>query len=130
MNDYEVSQFLVSLSLSLSSSLILRREMNRSFEMRKRYVVQSHVCDLVRHSSGPGIARRTSRRFCGNEPWGHNKTASKQREQAEREEMRNEGGKKGKGYRGERKDPSLHRYRKRLGQNGVRRLRRGDPRRT
>lgn len=47
---------------------------------RDTAAVRGHVCDLVRHSSG--IARRTSCRFreCGNEPWGYNKTAPKQRE--------------------------------------------------
>lgn len=45
------------------------------------------------------------------------------REQSgKRDEERKE---KGERSWGERRDPSLHRYRKRLGQNGVRRLRRG-----
>lgn len=76
-----------------------------------RYVVQSDVCDLVRHSFGPEIAQRTSCRFreCGNEPCGHNKTAPKQRQRARgRGMMGSKGGKKEKGerHRGGERSPS------------------------
>lgn len=41
-------------------------------DIHKGHVVRNRVCDLVGHSSGPGIARSTSWRIrdCGNQALG------------------------------------------------------------